>query len=1073
LSLETASPARTNTVRSDSRALRAILRKTERAIGAPVILEGALWYAVMVAAVLLSALAVAAIFPNFAARSMMWILGLGIGLTSLLGVVSFALFSRRRGDVYQVARTLQRHHREFRNDLVAALEFSETLSPENGEDVSAADQGFSPSLATAHIRRTTARVVELCEGGHLGHLVPRRGLTPPILALTGATVLLAIPFVFFWGWTWDALGGSLKTTMQQVVQRTHNQPIVGPIDVVFSYPVYTGMERQHFRGTSGYIETLVGTEITLQTYAMDADLESIELVLETSDGTQIFPLQRGNGRDLHAKFVAGEGGTYQFQAVRGDGTKVMDGIERPFRVREDEAPRVQVTSHERELEVRPEDILDLSFEIVDDFGVASVDLVYHFDGAEEDLERKRIDLPQLAGLPRAAEGEVEFDLRSLNLQPKDSVVVYIEARDNNNVTGPGIGRSQPLILYVSSPEDKHLENIADQQALMEALLLHLADFLESPVGARQLRDKQVRDKQTYVQVVDDDPELDERRRRFTRIDEIHRQRGPLLDEMEKIAERLSEDPLMVNRNLTLFQGLYEQLRSLQADGNDLLGRLQIRVDARALTTEDLQRVADYASRSEDKLEKGILRLEELLASQKMEAIQATAQDIKDLKDRLRELLEQYRDSQDPELKAAIKREIQRLRQRMAELMARMQMQLQKLPQEHVNMEALRQAQLESETRQMADQLQNIEDMLENDDIDGALAALDEMDASLDALTQEMGDQFSNAEPQGLSEMDKKMGELMDEVNDLEQLERSIEQDTRALQDELTQKQQERTERMLKPFTDEMLKQIAEQEKLLKKIDERGLPQRDRPMVDDARRKLQSLKEMVEQQDIEMAADRARSSLDSLRALRQTLNLSQRYTPSDSDEHGELSEAMSDVGKAIPRGERIVEDLERTMEQAQSQMQPRERQRLEELADRQRQASERASEFDQRLQEATEQFPQLGEQLRPSLEEAQQSMEEAEESLRQSQVQRGLDQERQALDQLGRLRQQMRQSLQRQRQQEQRDGQGRQRQDRVEIPTQDSREGQEKFRREMMDGMREGRLENYESEIERYYRSLVE
>jgi hypothetical protein len=101
------------------------------------------------------------------------------------------------------------------------------------------------------------------------------------------------------------------------------------------------------------------------------------------------------------------------------------------------------------------------------------------------------------------------------------------------------------------------------------------------------------------------------------------------------------------------------------------------------------------------------------------------------------------------------------------------------------------------------------------------------------------------------------------------------------------------------------------------------------------------------------------------------------------------------------------------------------------------------------------------------------MENAEQSLRQEQTQRALDEERQALDQLGQLRQQMRQSLQRQRQQEQREGQGRNQKDRIEIPTEDSRDGQERFRREMMDGMREGRLENYESEIERYYRSLVE
>lgn len=1056
-----------SSVGKDFRVLRYVLRKTEGAIRGPVILEGGLWYAVMVIAVVLAALGLGAIFPNFAAQAVTWVLAIGIGLATLMGAVSWWLFTRRQGDVYQVARTLQRHHREFRNDLVAALEFAELLTAENSAEA-LEERGYSATLAGAHVRRTTQRVMELCEDGHLGHLVPRRDLTPPILTLTGAAVLLAIPLVFFWSWTWDTLGGSFKSTIDQVVQRTHTQAIVGTIDVVFSYPAYTGIDRQHFQGTSGFLETLVGTEITLQTYAMDRDLRAIELVVTTSEGEMVVPMQRGNDRELHVKIVAAESGTYQFRAVRADGTKVTDGIDRPLRVRADDAPRVRVTSHERELEVRPEDVILLEFEVIDDFGIASVDLVYHFEGGEDALERRRVDLPQLSGLPRATDGEVEFDLRTLGLQPKDSVVVYLEARDNNNVTGPGIGRSQPLVLFVSSPEDKHLEHIADQQALMEQLLLHLADFLEHPVGKREAQADG-----TYVQQVDPALSQGERASRLTRTQELHRQRGPLIDAMSKLADSLKEDPLMVARNVALFEALRDQLRSLQSDGDRVLGSVQPRVATQSLSADDLQRVGDYAARSEEVLEKGILRMEELLASQKMAAIEATAQDIKDLKDRLRELLEQYRDTQDPELKAAIMREIQRLRQRMGELMARMQMQLQKLPQEHVNMEALQQAQLESETAQIADQLKSIEEMLENDDIDGALAALDQMEASLDALTQEMGSQFENAEPQGLSELDKKMGELMDEVNDLEQLERSIEQDTRALQDELTKQRQERMEQMLKPFTDDLLRQIAEQEKILESIDQRAIPSRDRPMVDEARAKLNSLKEMVQQQDIEMSLDRAQSSLDSLRALRQTMGLSQRYTSSDNPAFDELSEAIQDVNKSIPRGERVVRDLERMMEQARSPMQPQDRQRMEELADRQRKANERADQLGEQLGEAMEKFPGMGDQLQPTLEQARKSMENAEQSLRQEQTQRALDEERQALDQLGQLRQQMRQSLQRQRQQEQREGQGRNRQDRIEIPTEDSREGQERFRREMMDGMREGRLENYESEIERYYRSLVE
>ncbi|MBA2664587.1 MAG: DUF4175 family protein [Bradymonadaceae bacterium] len=1049
---------------SQWRALQVYLRKTEVAVRGPVILEGAIWYLVTALAVVLAVLLFTAALPSLMVGVGGWLLVIGLASATLLASIALALFLRRKHDVYTIAARLQRHHPEFRNDLVAALEFGEVLFGDKASQ--GADLGFSTVLAEAHIARTVRKLTDLQIDGHLAHLIPRRDLTTPAMSLAGGAVLVLIPLAFFPTWTLNALLGSGSTTAQFFRGSSEVQPVVGALEVVLSYPAYTGLERQHIRGSTGHIETMIGTEVIIRTRKRAQGAVRVELVFVAGEETQVIAMQEGADEALQLSLMAMKDGVYHFRAVQADGTLIQDGIERHLRVVPDEAPGVSIAQPAgRELEVRADDVIEFNFSVSDDFGIASVERVFHFAGGEQDLKRQAIDLPQLTNFPRNVDGSFVLDLGPLGLQPKDTLVVYIEAKDNNKITGPGIGQSEPITLYVASPEDKHLQNIADQQELAEALLLHLADFLESPVG-----DRVAQKNNTYKQVVSPALELSERRERFGRVQAAHGARPELLGQMEALTARLREDPLMLTRDVTFFAALVEQLKGLQKGGDTVFAQLAPRAHD-ALTILQMQQVADYAARSEDVLEKGVLRLEELLASQKMEAIKATADDIRQLKERLKELLEQYKETQDPELKEAIKREVQRLRQRMSELMARMQMQLQKLPQEHVNMEALEAAQLESDTKQLADQLQSIEQMLEDDDIDGALKALEEMDATLDSLTQDMDKAFSESQPEGISELDKQMAELLDKVNDLETLEKSIEKDTRALQEEMAERRKESTERMLKPFTENILKQIEQQERSLDRLEARELPSRDRPLVEESRKKLQGLREMIEQQDIEQGLDRARSSLDSLRALRQMMSLSQRYSSPQTKEHREVGDALRDLNPTIPQGQQIVDELEQMMAQSQPKPQPGERQRLEELAERQQRASEQADQLGEGLDAASQRFPTLEQQLRPRLDGAKQSMGKAQQSLEESNTQRALDEEREALDQLGQLKQEMRNALQRQRNEQRQSGQDRN--ERVEIPTQDSRKTHEQYRKEIMDGMREGRLEDYQTEIERYYKSLVE
>ncbi|MFW6053987.1 MAG: hypothetical protein ACOC9J_04170, partial [Persicimonas sp.] len=115
---------------------------------------------------------------------------------------------------------------------------------------------------------------------------------------------------------------------------------------------------------------------------------------------------------------------------------------------------------------------------------------------------------------------------------------------------------------------------------------------------------------------------------------------------------------------------------------------------------------------------------------------------------------------------------------------------------------------------------------------------------------------------------------------------------------------------------------------------------------------------------------------------------------------------------------------------------------------------------------------IQEQLGEPMQKSREAMKEASEGLDGRRSQRALDAERSALEQLGNLKQQMQKSVQKQRRDQRENGREVGRED-VDIPGQSNEEGGQRLRDDVMDAMKEEKLDSYESEIERYYKSIME
>ena len=133
-------------------------------------------------------------------------------------------------------------------------------------------------------------------------------------------------------------------------------------------------------------------------------------------------------------------------------------------------------------------------------------------------------------------------------------------------------------------------------------------------------------------------------------------------------------------------------------------------------------------------EKLIIYLEAIVSRIALEDIAMMTEELKASRERLRDLISAYKKNRSDALKDRILRNIQRLRDRMKQLQARMAKLRQKLPDEFLNIEGLKQGEVAKGLNQTRSQLDDIEKMLEDGKVDDALAALDQMSETLDQLS---------------------------------------------------------------------------------------------------------------------------------------------------------------------------------------------------------------------------------------------------------------------------------------------------------------------------------------------------
>ncbi|MBI5418244.1 hypothetical protein HZA55_09945 [Candidatus Poribacteria bacterium] len=211
-------------------------------------------------------------------------------------------------------------------------------------------------------------------------------------------------------------------------------PIISDITLTYNYPAYTELKTNVFKNTSGNIKTLPGTRVKIEAYA-DKSLSGAEIVFDSANKIN---MEIADSTKISATILVSKQGTYFFSLTSMLGEKNVNPVKYNIELEKDLSPGVDVVLPGKDANIP----IDLKPNIIitgeDDFGIKKLRLKYIIVGKSDE---KAIDLVKFNPAKTSVKYEYVWDMNEENLSPGYVIQYYVEAWDNDTVSGPKCGTS--------------------------------------------------------------------------------------------------------------------------------------------------------------------------------------------------------------------------------------------------------------------------------------------------------------------------------------------------------------------------------------------------------------------------------------------------------------------------------------------------------------------------------------------------------------------------------------------------------------------------------------------------------
>lgn len=396
------------------------------------------------------------------------------------------------------------------------------------------------------------------------------------------------------------------------------RPFVRKIRVFLSFPRYTGFAPAYEEG--GEVRAIVGTEVRVEVVA-NKPLGRATLKFEKGEDVQM----EVEGQKAEGNFVVRRGDTYRVCVWDTLGVPNLDPIPYPVVPMRDEPPSVVIRFPKEDYELGEDMEVPLKVEAEDDFGVRHMRLAYRREGTEQ---VSYIPLEVESGGTKA-EVAYLWDVGPLNLIPGDRVVYWAEAWDNDEISGPKMGRSKEHFLRFPSVEELFAKWEEEREIASDALSSLSRESGKLRRRAGELRRKLLRKEEMDWETRKEAEEV------ARRMEEASKALRKLSERWEASAERMARAEALLRDTLEKLRRIGELLReALPSDLRKALEEVRRALEGR--DPEELRKALERMDFSLEEFRRSLDRtlslLERMKAQAEMDALIRSAEELAERQD---------------------------------------------------------------------------------------------------------------------------------------------------------------------------------------------------------------------------------------------------------------------------------------------------------------------------------------------------------------------------------------------------------------------------------------------------------
>jgi hypothetical protein len=290
--------------------------------------------------------------------------------------------------------------------------------------------GRTPSEVNLHVSNGTEIKLPVGPDGRFQHTFSKGVPAPVVLLARGAA---------------DGVSAPVEVAFRDLPHPVRYEHRIVP-------PAYTRMPERTENHAALVI--LRGSEVRYSVN-LSKPARALRMVFDTSDAPVDLEAAAGEAPVWVARLpMLRRTAGYHLEALDEDGVWRSAGEPAQIVVNPDKPPAVEIGEHNDSKLKSPRDTFSMGFTASDDIGLEDVRVRYQRVG-DSAWSEKVISLQPGA---KTSKSEFKLPLEELKVEPHDLVAVVVEARDGNNLDGPGRGGSDPIVFEV--PEDSSL---ADKQ----------------------------------------------------------------------------------------------------------------------------------------------------------------------------------------------------------------------------------------------------------------------------------------------------------------------------------------------------------------------------------------------------------------------------------------------------------------------------------------------------------------------------------------------------------------------------------------------------------------------------------